>query len=217
MRQVMRAAVLGAAGVVALATAPLRAETGEDAHALALKANVQSLLPRAVLMAPIPDETTRKSIATTGLATMAPIPDAGAGEIAEPRDPLELERSARNCLAKAIYFEARGESAKGQRAVAEVVVTRTRVRGRTVCGVVYEGSWRSTGCQFSFACDGIRDVVRDGPAWTRAKRIANLVLSGRGKRVAKGATHYHADSILPYWAPSMRKLKKIGSHVFYRE
>ena len=157
--------------------------------------------------------------------TMQPIPDHPdeAGTVSTDEGETELAKGkrsgAKDCLATAIYFEARGESLKGQRAVGEVIVARTRQHGRpkSVCGVVYEGSARRTGCQFSFTCDGIADVVRSQAAWARAKRAAALVLGANGKRkVARGATHYHATSVRPYWASSLRKVARIGSHIFYR-
>ena len=126
----------------------------------------------------------------------------------------------KDCLATAIYFEARGETAKGQKAVAEVVLARTRVPGRpkTVCGVVYEGSTRRTGCQFSFTCDGISDRVGNKDAWRQANRIAANVMrtGGRVNAVAGGATFYHADYVNPRWASRMVKVAEIGTHIFYR-
>lgn len=126
----------------------------------------------------------------------------------------------KDCLATAIYFEARGETAKGQKAVAEVVLARTRVPGRpkTVCGVVYEGSSRRTGCQFSFTCDGIADRVVNKDAWRQANRIAANVMrtGGRVNAVAGGATFYHADYVNPRWASRMVKVAEIGTHIFYR-
>lgn len=126
----------------------------------------------------------------------------------------------KDCLATAIYFEARGESAKGQKAVAEVILARTRVPGRpsTICGVVYEGSKRRTGCQFSFTCDGVADRVRGGDAWRQANRIAANVMRTGGKvnQVAGGATFYHADYVSPGWASRMVKVAEIGTHIFYR-
>ena len=126
----------------------------------------------------------------------------------------------KDCLATAIYFEARSESAMGQRAVAEVVLARTRVPGRpkTICGVVYEGSSRRTGCQFSFTCDGHTDRVRDRDSWRQAMRIATNVMRTGGKvnAVAGGATFYHADYVSPRWASRMVKVAEIGTHIFYR-
>jgi spore germination cell wall hydrolase CwlJ-like protein len=126
----------------------------------------------------------------------------------------------KNCLATAIYFEARGESALGQRAVAEVILARTRTPGRpkTICGVVYQGSKRRTGCQFSFTCDRVPDRVHNRVAWRQALRIATNVMRTGGKvnPVAGGATFYHADYVSPRWASRMVKVASIGQHVFYR-
>jgi hypothetical protein len=126
----------------------------------------------------------------------------------------------KNCLATAVYFEARGESAKGQKAVAEVILARTRTPGRpkSICGVVYEGSKRSSGCQFSFTCDGVADRIHNGDAWRQATRIATNVMRTGGKvnPVAGGATFYHADYVNPGWASRMVKVASIGQHVFYR-
>ncbi|MBI1213901.1 MAG: hypothetical protein GC190_20760 [Alphaproteobacteria bacterium] len=128
----------------------------------------------------------------------------------------------KNCLATAIYFEARGESQLGQKAVAEVVLARTRQadRPKTICGVVYEGAHRgSRYCQFSFACDGIADRVRDRGAWSRALRIASATMRTGGKvnAVVGNATYYHANYVNPSWAAHMVKVATIGTHVFYRE
>jgi len=126
----------------------------------------------------------------------------------------------KNCLTTAIYFEARGESAIGQKAVAEVIIARTRVPGRprSICGVVYEGSHRKTGCQFSFTCDGISDRVRDWGSWREAQKIAVNVMrtGGKDNPVAGGATFYHADYVSPRWASRMVKVAEIGTHIFYR-
>jgi len=133
----------------------------------------------------------------------------------------EPRSRALHCLATAVYFEARGESAKGQRAVAEVVLARTRVKGRpkSVCGVVYQGSHRKWRCQFSFACDGRSDVARNKKAWKRAKKIAAAALRARGKaktKVVRGATFYHARYVKPRWAKHMIVVARIGSHIFYK-
>jgi hypothetical protein len=127
----------------------------------------------------------------------------------------------KNCLATAIYFEARGESQLGQKAVAEVVLARTRERDRpkTICGVVYEGAHnRGVGCQFSFACDGVSDKIHDRGAWSRALRIASNTMrtGGRVNSVVGNATYYHANYVNPSWASSMIKVATIGTHIFYR-
>lgn len=123
------------------------------------------------------------------------------------------------CLATAIYFEARGESYRGQIAVAQVVLNRVshRLYPNTICGVVYQNQHRRNACQFSFACDGIPERVTEGKAWETAEEVARGVLNGTLflPEVAY-ATHYHATYVYPHWAPRMKKEAKIGLHVFYR-
>jgi len=126
---------------------------------------------------------------------------------------------AKKCLAEAIYFEARGESEKGQYAVAQVVMNRTRTGyyPATVCGVVYENKNRRNACQFSFACDGKPDRVRDKDSWEKAMRIADDVLVNGAYLPDIGtATHYHATYVRPRWIRDMTGRHRIGTHVFYR-
>ena len=125
-----------------------------------------------------------------------------------------------NCLAKAVYFEARSESELGQLAVAKVVLNRVKDPNfpKTICGVVYQGSDRRNSCQFSFACDGIADEVKNKAAWDRSKLIAQKAIAGdQTIRVIGAATNYHADYVRPRWAKEMRKLIKIGRHIFYSD
>lgn len=122
------------------------------------------------------------------------------------------------CLTEAIYFEARSESEYGQRAVAQVVINRVKnpAYPDDVCGVVYQNrKWRN-GCQFTFACDRVKDVVLEQDRWTMAKRIAREYASGLVWLDDVGAaTHYHATHAHPGWAKLMNKAKEIGNHVFY--
>lgn len=155
---------------------------------------------------------------------------APKGEVAaqprRPRSPaarLDLEAKtyakASKCLAEAVYFEARGEPVRGQIAVAQVVVNRalSGYYPTTVCGVVYQNSRRYLACQFTFACDRIRDVVTEPEQWERAKKIAKAMLDGRlWLPEVDRSTHYHATYVRPYWVREMKKLYKTGLHVFYR-
>ncbi|MBD0416081.1 cell wall hydrolase [Oryzicola mucosus] len=123
------------------------------------------------------------------------------------------------CLATAIYFEARGELLKGQAAVAQVVLNRVRnpTYPDTICGVVYQNDgWRNR-CQFSFACDGIRDIITEPSRFKVAKDIALAVTAGKIfiPEVAS-ATHYHATYVNPRWSRTMKKMNQIGLHIFYR-
>lgn len=158
------------------------------------------------------------------LAALAILPanPAHALEAAEPfsasRDPEMFERSLQ-CLSEAIYYEARSESDDGQRAVAQVVLNRVRHPSypSSVCGVVYQGSERVTGCQFSFTCDGsMGGGVVEPYAWDRARQIATEALRGSVYRPVGLATNYHTTAIRPYWAPSLVRQTVIGAHIFYR-
>jgi len=125
---------------------------------------------------------------------------------------------AQHCLTMAIYYEAASEPDAGQRAVAQVVLNRVAhpTYPDTVCGVVFEGSERRTGCQFSFTCDG--SLARQ-PAriwWDRAASVARAALSGAVYAPVGLATHYHTVQIHPYWADSLDHVGTIGAHRFYR-
>ncbi|MEZ2129388.1 MULTISPECIES: cell wall hydrolase [unclassified Sinorhizobium] len=123
------------------------------------------------------------------------------------------------CLASGIYFEARGESVKGQAAVAQVILNRVRnpAYPKTICGVVYQNEdWRNR-CQFSFACDNIRDRVNSQYHWKIAREVAMAVTAGKIWLPEVGsATHYHAGYVRPSWARTMEKVGRIGLHIFYR-
>jgi spore germination cell wall hydrolase CwlJ-like protein len=125
-----------------------------------------------------------------------------------------------NCLARAVYFEARSESALGQMAVAKVILNRVKAPNfpKSICGVVYQGSNRRNSCQFSFACDGLPDDVRQPASWAQAKHIAQRAIKGDTAIEAQlgGALNYHADYVKPKWAKSMGRAIKIGRHIFYR-
>nr|WP_246723559.1 cell wall hydrolase [Rhizobium sp. ARZ01] len=123
------------------------------------------------------------------------------------------------CLAEGIYFEARGESLKGQAAVAQVILNRARnpAYPNTVCNVVYQGEKLRTGCQFSFTCDRIPDLVLAPWHWKTAKEVAMAVTAGKIWLPEIGSsTHYHATYVKPNWGPTMKQVAKIGKHIFYR-
>ena len=86
----------------------------------------------------------------------------------------------------------------------------------TVCGVVFEGARRSTGCQFSFSCDGSLRRAPMAAYWQSARRVAEAALNGYVYTPAGWATHYHADYVVPYWASSLVKSATVGRHIFYR-
>jgi spore germination cell wall hydrolase CwlJ-like protein len=130
-----------------------------------------------------------------------------------------MSAKEQQCLATGIYFESRGESTKGQAAVAQVILNRVKnpAYPNTVCGVVYQNDhWRNR-CQFSFACDGIKDRITEPYHWRKAQQVATAVSTGEIYLPEVGSsTHYYADYVSPGWARSMKKMKKIGRHIFFR-
>jgi hypothetical protein len=182
------------------------------------------MLPRA----PGDPDLKRSATAPPGAAAGVTVADKGqvTGEGRRPRSPAEhlglhgkARTKAEKCLANAVYFEARSEPVRGQIAVAQVVLNRafSSFYPEDICGVVYQNANRHLSCQFTFACDGIPDVVTEPAEWERAKRIAREALDGKLwlKEVGK-STHYHASYVYPYWVRSMRRLTRIGLHTFYR-
>lgn len=186
--------------------------------------------PTIVLPGGDPDMKTPAALAAPPSPSAGGESIAGKGEVTgehrRPRTPAERlgldakgRAKAEKCLADAIYFEARGEAVRGQIAVAQVVLNRafSGYYPTTVCGVVYQNSHRHLACQFTFACDGIRDVVKEPDMWERAKKIAQASLDGRLWLPEVGkSTHYHAYWVRPSWVNEMRKMYKFGVHTFYR-
>jgi hypothetical protein len=147
---------------------------------------------------------------------------AGPNPAAPPFSIASLDQTTRaralECLTSAIYYEAGQESADGQRAVAQVVLNRVRHPAfpSTICGVVYQGSTRATGAQFTFTNDGSLYRRPDSAGWARARKIAETALNGAVFGPVGMATHYHANYVVPYWASTLAKNAVIGAHLFYR-
>lgn len=122
------------------------------------------------------------------------------------------------CLSEAVYYEARGETPSGQAAVAQVVLNRVRHPSfpKSICGVVFQGAYTHTGCQFSFACDGSMRAPRDRGAWARAQKVATRALSGAVMTEVGAATHFHTTGVAPGWGPRLLRVAQVGMHVFYR-
>ena len=123
------------------------------------------------------------------------------------------------CLAQAIYYEARGETEEGQRAVGNVVLNRVADPHypKTVCDVVFQNEHARHRCQFSFACDGLSDNPPDTRAWRHAKRLAAALMTSKRKDDTGHATHYHAVYVQPAWAATLEQTVDIGRHIFYRD
>jgi spore germination cell wall hydrolase CwlJ-like protein len=150
------------------------------------------------------------------------IPPIGPDDHAWAANPLPADSFSpkqQQCLASGVYFEARGESVRGQAAVAQVILNRVRnpAYPGSICDVVYQNEdWRNR-CQFSFACDNIKDRIRSEDHWKMAREVAMAVTAGKIWMPEVGsATHYHAVYVRPNWAKTMKKVGRIGLHVFYR-
>ena len=123
-----------------------------------------------------------------------------------------------DCLTQAVYYEARGEGQDGMRAVAQVILNRVRhpLYPKTICGVVYQGAYLRTSCQFSFVCNGAMAAPVEAWAWRRARDVANAALGGYVMAAVGSATHFHTLSVDPVWSGNMVRIATIGSHIFYQ-
>lgn len=156
---------------------------------------------------------------TSKLAAVIPFAPGDHDWAKNPLPASVYSTAEQRCLAAGVYFEARGESTKGQAAVAQVILNRVKnpTYPNTICGVVYQNDDWKNRCQFSFACDGIKDKIGDSFHWKKAEEVALAVTSGEiYLPEVGGSTHYHAVYVKPGWARTMEKMKKIGSHIFYR-
>jgi spore germination cell wall hydrolase CwlJ-like protein len=184
------------------------------------------LVPRAE---PLASDKTSQPAAKVQLVSIPPSPSISKLEkgfrlarsekkkVLKQRDTRLAEK---DCLARAIYFESRSEPEAGQIAVANVILNRVKSKTypNTICGVVYDGAHRLNSCQFSFACDGKQDAPKSAKQWSKARQIASRAMAGDAYvRVVSTATHYHADYVNPRWSGAMKRLIKIGRHIFYHE
>ncbi|MEM7215594.1 MAG: cell wall hydrolase [Pseudomonadota bacterium] len=173
----------------------------------------------------VPEEKPRPSPFSAVLVEEQPVkilPKLNKGDHAWADDPLpknSFSKRQQTCLAQGIYFEARGEPVKGQAAVSQVILNRVRNPHypNTICGVVYQNKHWYNRCQFSFACDRIRDRVKNRKLYNIAKHVAAETTAGRIWLAQVGSsTHYHATYVNPKWNRKMKRLGKIGLHIFYR-
>ena len=148
-------------------------------------------------------------------------PVVAVAEIAKPATDSVMSQllAEHKCLSEVLYYEARGEGAGGQKAIAEVVFHRMNHGdyGHSICAVVYEGA-KHSGCQFSFACNGDMKRAKQPGAWREAEALAAKIMTGQLnlKNATGGALNFHAASVSPDWADTMDKTTQIGNHVFYR-
>ncbi|MDR7060108.1 MULTISPECIES: cell wall hydrolase [unclassified Sphingopyxis] len=166
-----------------------------------------------MVLAPVTEDDARAqnaevALITKGFVAARPFVYAGGGD---------AKARARDCLAAAMLYEA-GDDAKGQQAVGQVVINRARHPAfpKSICGVVFQGSERTTGCQFTFTCDGALNRRYSDAAWQRARGNADMMLSGGTYPPVGLATHYHTDWVRPYWSDSLEKIAIVDTHLFFR-
>lgn len=147
--------------------------------------------------------------------TKASVPAAARFDIQSSQ--LDVARAV-DCLASALYYEAGNETVDGQKAVAQVILNRVRhpAYPKTVCGVVYQGQERSTGCQFSFSCDGSMARIPTPALWQRLRSLSQSMLTGTVYAPVGWATHYHTDWVVPVWSAKLDKIRAEASHLFFR-
>lgn len=191
------------------------ANSGQHSAHLRPVAPPADLVPEVAPMelAPVTESDARAqnaevALITKGFIAARPFVYAGSGD---------ARLRARDCLAAAMIYEAGGD-AKGQQAVGQVIINRARHPAfpKSICGVVFQGSERTTGCQFTFTCDGALSRRYSDAAWTRARNNADLMLSGATYPPVGLATHYHTDWVRPYWSDSLEKIAIVDTHLFFR-
>lgn len=198
----------------ARAAADAVADEAEMVADLAAYLATETANARAALDAPDLRPAVAIGERVAGGAPIADLVDFDFSKVEEARQMAEERR----CLAQAIYYEAGGEPRLGQMAVADVVLNRVAspLYPDSICGVVFQGSQRRTGCQFSFTCDGSMKRRLNQRRWANAEALAGAVLAGVRAPVSRNATHYHADYVSPGWAAEMAPTASIGAHRFYK-
>lgn len=193
---------------------PARRGSSGPVASIAVPQTIRLNLPPPDLFRPITPEQALQENAKREFSSR---PDTPAAAFTLKTDAISRGR-AFECLTQAVYFEAASEGLDGGRAVAQVVLNRMRhpAYPSTVCGVVYQGSERPIGCQFTFTCDGSLARMPVQSLWKQSQKIAEQALAGKVFAPVGHATHYHADYVLPYWADSLDKSIQIGRHIFYR-
>lgn len=227
MLQVARALVLGAClGCAGIAGAGERISTSNLAMAdpvadvvpalgMAHAGNPAGLARLATPLAPLPVLLARKVFSEAGPRVLARVMQGPAWLSTGP--PVAASAELR-CLAEALYFEARGETVRGQLAVAEVILNRrdSGLYPDSVCGVVGQGSQSRRGCQFSYKCDGLADTIHEKAAYHEVSMVAAAMLAGAPRGLTDGALYYHNARVKPSWSRKFALTAKIGTHRFYR-
>jgi hypothetical protein len=155
-----------------------------------------------------------------GFRRTDPIDEFPHTEASLARMPTARGGAEWQCLAEALYFEARGESVKGQFAVAEVILNRVDASSfpNSVCGVVGQGAGNGKyNCQFTYKCDGLAESISEPAAYDRVAKVARLMLDGEPRVLTRGATYYHTTAVSPSWSRKFTSTAQIGDHKFYRD
>ena len=171
----------------------------------------------------VPDSRLSVLTALPVEARSNPAPAAATGEVmteayistmSAPRGNAEWE-----CMAQALYHEARGESLQGIFAVGEVILNRVDSGSypNSICGVVHQGTGRKYACQFTWTCDGKSDAIGNPSAYAKVGKVAQLLIDGLPRTLTQGATHYHTKAVNPSWAQRFPRMATFGSHHFYKE
>ena len=196
-----------AAALAALMALPMAAAASADKAEELAKVEAQGL----------------KSTPSSRLKSMVTAPKASATQVQFTRTWVDAQPKASGseqwrCLAEALYFEARGETVKGQFAVAEVILNRVKSKRfpGSLCGVINQGTGRKYQCQFTYTCDGHKEVIREPRAYDRVAKIARASMDGKAPVLTEGAPHYHTTAVNPSWARVYTRTAKIGKHLFYR-
>lgn len=194
------------AGIVGLRQSPV------DEYSISLPANVPTVEPLELKQVPV--ELAKKINDATPF-TKEPVPPAKPFRITGAANDIAR---ATDCLAAAIWYEAGAETLAGKKAVAQVVLNRVRHPAfpKSVCGVVFQGQERATGCQFTFTCDGAMIRIPSLAAWAQARGLAKIMLNGEVFKPVGVATHYHTDWVVPAWSGKLDKVHKEATHLFFR-
>ncbi|SEN42735.1 Cell wall hydrolase CwlJ, involved in spore germination [Loktanella fryxellensis] len=186
--------------------ARLGAVLGQERQALGIVSDT-----RLSALTAMPQDARRNTAPTD---TDAVITEAYVSSMSVPAVSADLE-----CLAEALYFEARGESVQGVFAVGEVILNRVDSPDYpgTVCGVVHQGTGRQYACQFTWTCDSNSDAIGNRTAFARVSKVAKLLMDGVPRILTQGATHYHTRAVHPSWANRFPRTASIGAHLFYKQ
>jgi spore germination cell wall hydrolase CwlJ-like protein len=210
------------AAVVAVNFIAAYSLTGVDSRAVAKVGKLPTIEKLTPPPAPEPlafrEVTPQDAVKLNAAVPISDLPNPAAKAFLLKADSMGDKLRSLECLTAAVYYEAAIEGTDGQRAVAQVVLNRVRHPAfpSSVCGVVFQGSERSTGCQFTFTCDGSLRRTPSAAGWRRAREVAEAALAGYVYKPVGYATHYHTNWVVPYWSASLTKLANVGTHIFYR-